>query len=140
MKKLSILLTQRRALLRQARLANLAFAYHTLNALTTRLDAARIAGAVTLKPMAPAEERYWPVLQADDFNQSVLEEHFSDQDVMDLADVIAFVTANDTAEISFRLEALADTFLIPLRLELEREGVAIDEAGETKELEARDKE
>ena len=127
MKKLSTLLTQRAVLLRQARLANLAFAYHTLDALTRRIEQSGLTGRVTLQPMAPSQERYWPALIADDLNQSVIEEHFSEQDIMDLADVIAFITANDSAEISFRLEEIADTFLLPLRMELEREGVSIDE-------------
>ena len=129
MKKLSTLLTQREVLLRQARLANLAFAYQTLNAIAARIVQTQLSGRVTLKPMAPKEERYWPALLGDDINQSVVEEHFSDQNVMDLADVIAFITANDTAEISFRLEDIADTFLVPLRVELEREGVSIDQGG-----------
>ena len=62
-------------------------------------------------------------------NQSVIEEHFSDEDVMELADVLAFITGNDAIEITFDLDDLSDIFLVPLRVELEREGVTIDRAG-----------
>ena len=49
MKKLSTLLTQRQALLRQARLANLAFAYTTLMEFAHRIARAQLSGRVTLK-------------------------------------------------------------------------------------------
>jgi nucleotide-binding universal stress UspA family protein len=126
MKKLSTLLAHRQALLRQARLANLAFAYHTLGAFAERIGRARLTGRVTLRHAAPDAERYWASLTALDGSQSVIEEHFSDEDLMDLADVVAFATANDALDITFRLEELGDHFLAPLRAELERAGVSID--------------
>jgi hypothetical protein len=133
MKKLSTLLTQRQAILHQARLANLAFAYDTLARFDRRIARARLSGAVTLKPAAPNADRYWASLTAIDGRQSVIEEHFSDEDLMDLADVVGFVTGSEEAEITFRLEEIADVFLIPLRVELEREGVQIDGAISTAE-------
>jgi hypothetical protein len=42
--------------------------------------------------------------------------------------VLAFVTGNDAHEITFALEDLSDLFLLPLRVDLEREGVVIDRA------------
>jgi hypothetical protein len=129
MKKLSTLLTQRQALLRQARLANLAFAYTTLMEFAHRIARAQLSGRVTLKPAAPAAERYWASLTALDGNQSVIEEHFADEDLMDLADVLAFVTGNDSLEVTFRLQDLAEEYLLPLRVELERNGIVIDKRG-----------
>jgi hypothetical protein len=126
MKKLSTLLTQRQALLRHARLANLAFAFSTLRDFERRIARARLSGSVTLKHAAPCADRFWATLTALDGNQSVIEEHFADEDLMDLADVLAFVTGNDALDVTFRLEELAECFLVPLRVELEREGIAID--------------
>jgi hypothetical protein len=128
MKKLSTLLAQRQVVLRQARLANLAFAYRTLSQFERRITRANLGGTVMLKPAAPHAERYWPSLVALEGNQSVIEEHFSDDDVMELADVIGFISGDETAETTFRLEEIMETFLVPLRVELEREGVQIDPA------------
>ena len=128
MKKLSTLLTQRQALLRQARLANLAFAYTTLGDFTRRIARGQLSGRVTLKPPAPQADRYWASLTAVEGSQSVIEEHFTDEDLMDLADVLRFVTGNDALEFTFRLGELTETFLAPLRVELEREGVMIDKS------------
>lgn len=129
MKKLSTLLSRRPTLLRQARLANLAYAYTTLQSFQQRITRARLSGQVSLKFTAPHAERYWPQLVALENSQSVIEEHFTDEDLMELADVLAFVTGNDIHEITFALEDLSDLFLLPLRVDLEREGVVIDRAG-----------
>jgi hypothetical protein len=45
---------------------------------------------------------------------------------MELADVMAFLTGNDALEISFDLDDLSELFLMPIRVELEREGITID--------------
>jgi hypothetical protein len=127
MKKLSTLLAQRQAVLHQARLANLAFAYRTLGTFERRIARAQLSGRVMLKPAAPQAERYWANLVALEGNQSVLEEHFTEEDLMDLADVLGFVTGHESADITFRLEEVAEIFVTPLRVELEREGVKIDE-------------
>ena len=126
MKKLSTLLLQRRALLHRARLANLAFAYVTLQRFLARIENARLRGRVTLRHAAPHADRYWASLTALDLSQAVIEEHFSDEDLMDLADVLSFATGNEALDITFELEELAELFIAPLRIELEREGVAID--------------
>jgi hypothetical protein len=126
MKKLSTLLSHRAALLQQARLANLAFAYQTLMEFAERITRGQLNGRVTLKHASADEERYWASLTAIDGNQSVIEEHFSDEEIMDLADVIAFITSNEALDITFRLQELAEVFLAPLRGELQREGIAID--------------
>jgi hypothetical protein len=131
MKKLSTLLNRREALLQQARLANLAFAYKTLSDFTERIARARLMGRVALQHASADVERYWASLTAIDGNQSVIEEHFSDADIMDLADVIAFTTRSDDLDLTFRWEDVADTFLAPMRDELGRAGIAIDSASET---------
>ncbi len=126
MKKLSTLLRQRADLLRQARLANLASAYQTLDDLAQRIARARLAGRVTVTHAAPDVERYWPALTALDLSQSVIEEHFTDEDVCELASVLTFTTGEDELELTFPLEDFAELFLAPVREELEREGVQLD--------------
>jgi hypothetical protein len=125
--KLSTLLTQRQTLLRQARLANLAFAYQTLTKFGRRIARAQLRGGVVLRSAAPELDRYCVTLTALDGSQSVIEEHFSDEELMELGDVVAFINENATIEEMFQLEDFADQLLAPLRAELEREGVAIDE-------------
>jgi hypothetical protein len=124
--KLSALLQQRQVLLKKVHLANLAFAYHSLAAFAARIARARLAGRVTLRPVAPAEERFWPMLQAHEGSQAVIEEHFSDEDLLDLADIISSSTGDPTREVTFQLEELMETFALPLRAELEKHGVEID--------------
>jgi hypothetical protein len=133
MKKLSTLLTRRPALLRQAHLANVAFAYATLRDFHARIARANLRGRVMLRPAAPQADRYWPALIALEASQAVIEEHFTEEDLMDLADVVAFVTGNGSVEITFAVEDLEDIFLLPLRLDLEREG--IDTGGPAARLE-----
>lgn len=126
MKTLTSLLAHRAALIKQARLANLAYAYETLSRFETRIARARLRGSVTVRHAAPEEERYWASLTANEGAQSVLEEHFSDEDVMELADLLTFLNCSDALEVTFQLDELSERFLTPLRAELEREGVAID--------------
>lgn len=128
MKKLSTLLARRPVLLQQVRLANLAFAYSLLSRFAQRIARARLVGGVTLRPAAPTSERYWPTLTPHEGNASVLEEHFTEEDLMELADVLAFATGSDTGDISFRLEELSEAFVTPLRAELEREGIVVDQS------------
>lgn len=125
MKNISTLLRQRGALLRQARLANLALAYQTLCDVAARIARGQLRGPVTLAPVAPTDERFWPTLTALEGNQSVLDEHFADEDIFELADTLAFLAGNPAQEVTFRLEALEEQFLAPLREELAREGVAL---------------
>jgi len=126
--KLSILLSQRRALLRQARLAAYAFAYWKLDECTRRIARAGIRGGVRLTRGAPDAPECFPTLTAIDGSQSVLEEHFTDEDIIDLADSVALATGEGELDATFRIETLSEAFLPPLRLELERGGVDIDRA------------
>lgn len=121
------LLQQRDALLRQARLANTAFAYRRLCDYAGRIDRARLHGEVTLRPADPSEDPPWPELIAEEGSQSVIEEHFLDEDIIELADILAFLGGNgQPAEYTFRIEELGSRFLPGLRRELERAGVALE--------------
>ena len=126
--KLSHLLLQRDALLRQTLLANLAQAYVQLTALTTRLDRARLSGAVCLEPADPEAGQYWPTLTALEGSQAVIEEHFTDSHIAELADLIAFLTGRPDEDTTFRLEDMAVIFLAPLQDKLRRAGVELDGA------------
>lgn len=126
--KLSKLLSQRQNLLRQARLSNLAFAYQALCEFAARVERADLGGAVSLKPADPSADRYAATLTALEFNQSVIEEHFTDEDIMLLADVIAFATGHPGFEVTFHLDDMEDDFIAPLRAELERSGVTVEGA------------
>ena len=119
--KLSHLISQREALLRQIHLANLAFAYQQLDALVARLDRAQLRGLVCLEPRDPAADRYWPILKALEGNQ-----HFTDAHIADLADLLAFNTGCNGAVVNFRLEELGEKYLAPLRSELLKAGVQLE--------------
>jgi hypothetical protein len=133
MKKLSNLLAERDGLLRQARLANFAYAYETLCRFEQRIVRARLVGAVTLAPPDPDKEHFCATLTAEEGHQSVIEEHFSDEDLVELADVLGFVVGHATAEVGFRLEEIGEAFIAPLRGELEREGVIVDGSASTRQ-------
>jgi hypothetical protein len=125
--KLSKLLATRQGILRQAWLANLGYAYATLKTLADRVETAQLSGRVRLQPADPTEERYWAALTALEGNQSVIEEHFSDQDVLDLADAAVFAVGAEFGEIEFPLENLAEQFVAPIRTTLDQAGVILDE-------------
>lgn len=130
---LSSLLAHRLLHVRQARLANLAFAHQVLGEFTHRVARAGITGRVRLQHVAPEDERYCATLTALDSNQSVIEEHFTDDDVLELVDIVAFLTGNHDVDIILRVEEFAETLLLPVRSELEREGVVLDGVASTVE-------
>lgn len=126
--KLSFLLVQHRTFLQHARLTHLAYAYAKLAEFARRIERARLRGLVRLQQAAPDAGIYSASLLAiHGCSQSVLEEHFSDEDVMDLADVVAYVRGESGLDLTFPLEELAERFLAPLHHELERAGVEIDD-------------
>lgn len=125
---LSTLLLHRPGLLMQVRLANLAFAYETLERFAARIARGRLHGTVVLKSAAPELEQFCATLTALDGNQSVIEEHFTEEELAELADVLAFLFHHPATDETFRLEDVAERFLMPVRAELERAGVAIDGA------------
>lgn len=132
--KLSQLLATRKTLIRQAHLANLAYAYLTLTRLAKRVAAARLHGLVQLRQAGGGqEEPHWASLTALEGNQSVIEEHFSDDDVMALADAVAYAVPGGLSEVEFKLEELPGKYVAPLRRALDQAGVAIDLADQLHE-------
>jgi hypothetical protein len=125
--KLSFLLAQRQALLRQARLAHLAHAYDRLDDFARRVARARLRGEVHLQASAPESGNYSASLTALQGAQSVLEEHFTENDIVDLASVITDVTGQLELDLNFPIEELAARFQAPLRQQLEQAGVSIDD-------------
>ncbi len=120
----SRLLAQRNALLRQARLANLAYAYHRLSEYGARIARASLHGEVTLQLADPSRENLWPTLTAYECSQAVIDEHFLDDDVAELADILVFLSEDlTTTDFNFRLEELEPRFVPELRAELEAAGV-----------------
>ena len=123
---ISDLLKNRQSLLRQAHLANLAFSYTTLRRFAERVSNARLTGRVRLRPADDDEEITPATLTALEGNQSVIEEHFTDEEINQLADSIAFSLETSFNEIEFHIEQLAEKFAAALRAELTECGVALD--------------
>jgi hypothetical protein len=124
--KLSTLLANRSSLLRRAQLANLAYAYSTLRLLADRIARAKLTGWVRLRQAGVNEDPYEASLDALEGNQSLIEEHFTDQEIVEMADSIAFAEDADTLDIEFPIEELREKFVDPLRLELKDAGVTLD--------------
>ncbi len=124
--KLDHLLRHRSALLRQTRLANLAFAFAELSRFAERIARGNLRGEVTLEAADHATGRDWPTLVAEDGSQAVIEEHFLDQDILDLADLLAFTSGNPAHDtFTFRLEEFDRRFRDPVREELAAAGVEL---------------
>lgn len=120
------LIHQRDALLRQARLANAAYAYQRLGEFAARIARARLRGAAVLRPGDPAGEQPWPGLTALEGSQAVLAEHFLDEEVVELADIMGFLGEEIPVDgLGLRLEELGERWLPPLRQELEAAGIAV---------------
>lgn len=124
---ISSLLARRKALQQQARLSNFAHAYARLADFNARIVRARLRGEVHLEQAEPDEERYLATLTALEGNQSVIEEHFTDRDLLDFVDAVAFATGETRIDLCFELREIEDRFLRPLRARLESEGVVIDQ-------------
>ena len=124
------LLQQRAGLQRQARLANAAFAYQRIGVFVARLARARLHGLVALWPGEPAGDRPWPVLTALEDSQVAIEEHFLDEDIVELVDILGFLGEDvHSGGLTFRLDELESQYLPQLRRELEVAGIAVaDEA------------
>ena len=124
--KLSQLLLQRRHLLRQAYLANLGFAYHRLGGFIARIERAGLHGEVLLRMPDPDVARFEAELTALQGSQSVIEEHFTEEDLVELSEAIEFSANEFYPQLTFRLEDLRERFLRPLERELRESGVTID--------------
>lgn len=120
------LLQQREALLRQTRLANLAFAFARLGVYAARIARAGLHGPVTLHEPDPDAERFWPTLVPHAGNQSVIDEHFLEEEVDELDELLLFLEEEGFAvDYTFDLEAMPQRLLPELRRELEKAGVAL---------------
>ncbi|MBL9215878.1 MAG: hypothetical protein JNG83_10425 [Opitutaceae bacterium] len=128
------LLQQRQELLQRTRLANAAFVHHELGQFAARIARGKIRGQVTLRLADPEAQRAWPTLVADEGSQAVIDEHFVDQDVLDLADLLVFAAGGDLpTDFTFRIEELGSRFRPALRQELERAGVELPNEAELTE-------
>jgi len=124
--KISKLLATHHALIKQARLANQAQAYSTLRRCAERVRRAQLCGLVNLRQPNADLGRLWASLTALEGNQAVLEEHFSDEELMEFADAVAFARGVTGLDITFRLESLMAEFVVPLENELTQAGVVLD--------------
>ena len=89
----------------------------------------QLSGLVRLQQPDEKEERYWATLTALTGSQSVLEEHFSEDDVGAMADAIGFVSPGEGLDVTFALERLESEYVAPLALGLERAGVTLEQMG-----------
>jgi hypothetical protein len=129
---IAALLHTRAELLRQARLANLAYAYVRLADFSERIAQARLRGPVALQVADPASDRFWPTLLARGASQAVIDEHFLDEDVVELEEILRFLQAEGAeVDFDFGFEDVARRLLPVLRRELARGGVEIPERPDT---------
>ena len=124
--KLSTLLSLQPRLLQQARLANLACAHATLSRLAERVRRAGLRGLVMLSQPDATQDRNWAVLTALEGSQAQLEEFFTDEDLMDFADSVAYARGVSGLALRFRLEEMETDFVRPLEVALRRAGVTLD--------------
>ena len=118
--KFNELLRRRDDLLRQARLANIAYAYQWLGDFAERLERAGLRGSVTLRGPDSESGRKVAELTADDFSQAVLQEHFLEEEIAELYAVLSFVHGGGViAELKFQLDEVAARYLPSLRHVLE---------------------
>lgn len=124
--KISTLLVIQQRLLQHARLANMACAYATLRCFAARARRARLEGPVLLCQPDVTRGRNWAELTALGGSQAQLEEFFTDEDLMELADSVAFARGISGLNLEFRIEALDSEFVRPLEAALRRAGVTLD--------------
>lgn len=124
--KLSTLLSIHQRLLQHARLANMACAYATLRRFAVRVRRTRLHGLVALSQPDATADRNWAALTALEGSQAQLEEMFTDEDLMDFADSVAFTRGVSGLTIRFRIEELETEFVRPLEAALSRAGVSLD--------------
>lgn len=126
--KFDDLLNYRDELVRHARLANVAYAYQWLTDFSARVAQSGLRGQVVLRGADTEGNAVRPVLQATDFSQAVVQEHFLEDEVAELANVLAFVHQGSLIiELKFRLEEVGPRFLPVLRRELEESDVLLPE-------------
>ncbi|MFA6960493.1 MAG: hypothetical protein WC205_07070 [Opitutaceae bacterium] len=125
--KLSALLASRSTILRQAALAHTAAAWLTLQHAANRIAAVGLTGTVRLTQSDPdAEGAPWAVLTSEEIRASVLEEHFTEEDLLEIADAIGYATDSGCVDVDFLIETLGDAYATPLLRSLRKEGVTLD--------------
>lgn len=125
--KLSALLASRPTILRQAALAHIATAWLTLHHASMRIAAAGLHGTVRLTQGDPeADEAPWATLTSDEIRASVLSEHFTEDDLIELADAIGYATDCDRVDVMFPIDCLGDAYEEPLLRTLKKSGVTLD--------------
>ena len=126
--KFDDLLNYRDELVRHARLANVAYAYQWLTDFSARIAQSGLRGEVMLRGADAEGNPRRPVLVAADFSQAVVQEHFLDEEIAELAAVLAFAhNGSLVIELKFRLEEIATRFLPALRRELEESEIFPEE-------------
>lgn len=128
---ISYLLAHRDAYLQKARLANLAYAHEALRAFAERFARAGIAGRVRLQSTSPDDDRFIPTLTALDANQSIIEEHFTEEDAIELTDLIGFISGEDDIDLTLTAREFTETLLPPVRFELESKGIELPPLSES---------
>jgi hypothetical protein len=132
---LDFLLLHRDELRRAARLANLAYAYQWLGNFAWKVAWLGLRGEVVLQGANAQMNRPQAMIVAQDFSQSVAEEHFLPEEIEELHAVITSVhDSGQILEMKFRLEEIGDIYRPVLRRVLEmadvlpkREASAVDE-------------
>ena len=99
----------------------------TLQRLAARVATARLQGRVRLQPPEPGEQRFCATLTALEGNQSCIEEHFADEDLLHLADAVELALDTRYSELEFRIEELGERFSSPIRTALQQAGVVLDD-------------
>lgn len=107
----------------------MAYAYATLNRLLLVIRRGQLSGLVRLQQPDEKEERYWATLSALSGSQAVLDEHFSEDDVAEMADAVAFASPGRGLDVTFALDRLETEYIAPLFIALERAEVAVERAG-----------
>lgn len=125
--KLSALLASRPTILRQAALAHAAAAWLTLHHASLRIAAGGLHGHVRLRHGDNVDgEAPWTLLTSDEIRPSVLEEHFTDDDILEIAEALAYATDAERVDVTFRIESLGEVYATPLLQSLEKAGVTLD--------------
>lgn len=125
--KLSALLASRSTILRQAALAHTAAAWLTLQHASHRIAAAGLRGTVRLTQSDPdAEGAPWATLTSVEIRPSVLEEHFTEDDIIKIADAVGYATDSDSVDVDLLIETLGEAYATPLLRTLEKAGVTLD--------------
>lgn len=109
------------------RIAKLAFAYQQLGKFAERIAKAGLRGKVVLRGENPGGDQPRSVLIAHGFSQSVIEEHFLQEEITVLHAVLAYVNQADPIyEMRFRLEDIGAVYFPAFRLAeaLARKGLA----------------